>query len=93
MKMQFIEARIYSSTLSAWVFAVLISLTLHARLESLRLSAFGLTCKVVQRTGVKVLSLKSGLKDREHQNITECRVADLCGGSACWAGRNPPSVN
>ncbi|MFB6340127.1 hypothetical protein ACE1ET_00315 [Saccharicrinis sp. FJH62] len=25
----------------------------------------------------KVLSLKSGLKDREHQNSTECRVADL----------------
>ncbi|MFC0875629.1 hypothetical protein ACE01N_03495 [Saccharicrinis sp. FJH2] len=46
--MQFIQARIYSTTPSVFLFAVLISLTLHVWLESPRLSAFGLTCKVVK---------------------------------------------
>ncbi|MFB6340140.1 hypothetical protein ACE1ET_00380 [Saccharicrinis sp. FJH62] len=36
----------FSATPSAWIFAVLISLALHAKLESARLSAFILTSKV-----------------------------------------------
>ncbi|WP_380584898.1 hypothetical protein [Saccharicrinis sp. FJH65] len=37
-----------SLTPSGWIFAVLISLALHAKLESERLSAFVATCNVVK---------------------------------------------